>query len=235
MGEPSMGSAEKFRGDSTEVCTSSSPWFSSEDIPAEAWDGTVVQIEDVLVRKGVKFNKGKSRPRELCLKFKDVDKELVVNVTNRRILDSMFSPATERWVGKWVTLYVQKGIQTGDGSTKNGVRFRDDGPRGARPPVQAAPPAAAPKPAAAPPVAPAAAPVTPAADAASAPRDDGPFGPFVRADAIKRVLDAKNRDHLKAALAELKITAATPRDVAALDDATLERLDEHVFDLAIPL
>lgn len=145
MGEPSMGSAEKFRGDSTEVCTSSSPWFSAEDIPADSWDGIVIQIEDVLARKGVKFNKGRSRPRELSLKFAGIDKELVVNVTNRRILDSMFTPATANWVGKWVTAYVQKGITTGDGSTKNGIRFRDDGPKGARPPVakQAAAPDAA--------------------------------------------------------------------------------------------
>lgn len=139
MGEPNMGHAEKFRGDSTEVCTSSSPWFSAEDIPADSWDGFVVQIEDVLVRKGVKFNKGKSRPRELALKFTGIEKELVVNVTNRRILDSMFTPATANWVGKWVTAYVQKGITTGDGSTKNGIRFRDDGPKGARPPVSSKP------------------------------------------------------------------------------------------------
>lgn len=139
MGEPNMGHAEKFRGDSTEVCTSSSPWFSAEDIPADSWDGVVLQIEDVLVRKGVKFNKGKSRPRELSLKFAGIEKELVVNVTNRRILDSMFTPATANWVGKWVTAYVQKGITTGDGSTKNGIRFRDDGPKGARPPVSSKP------------------------------------------------------------------------------------------------
>lgn len=137
MGEPNMGTAEEFRGDSTEVCTSSSPWFSAEDIPADSWDGVILQIENVLVRKGVRFNKGKSRPRELSLKFKDVEKELVVNVTNRRIIDSMFTPATANWVGKWVTAYVQKGITTGDGSTKNGIRFRDDGPKGARPPASA--------------------------------------------------------------------------------------------------
>lgn len=139
MGEPNMGTARQFRGDSTEICTSQSPWFSSEDIPADSWDGIVIQIEDVLVCKGVKFNKGKSRAQELSLKFAGIEKELVVNVTNRRILDGMFSPATANWVGKWVTAYVQKGIQTGDGSTKNGIRFRDDGPKGARAPVSSKP------------------------------------------------------------------------------------------------
>lgn len=225
MGEPSMGTAKQYRGDSTEVCTSSSPWFCSEDIPSDSWDRFVVQIEDVFERRGVKFFKGKSRPSELTLKFTGIEKELVVNVTNRRVIDGMFSPATPNWIGKWVTLYVQKGITTGGGEVKNGVRFRDDGPKGARPPVQHAPPPVAPKP-----------PATPPTEAPRLPGDDtGPFGAFVRADALKRVLDPKNRDHLKAALAELKVSAASPAEVRALDDATLEKLDERVFDLAIPL
>lgn len=67
------------------------------------------------------------------------------------------------------------------------------------------------------------------------PGDLGPFGGYVRADAIGRVLDPKNRDHLKTALADLKVSASTPAEVRALDDATLEKLDERVFDLAIPL
>lgn len=65
--------------------------------------------------------------------------------------------------------------------------------------------------------------------------DSGPHGVFVRADALARVLDPKNRDHLKTALADLNVIAAAAADVRALDDATLEKLDERVFDLAIPL
>lgn len=139
MAEPSMGNAKQFRGDSTDICTSSSPWFNAEDIPADSWTRYVVQIEDVLERTGVKFNKGRSRPKELTLKFTGHEKELVVNVTNRRIIDGMFTPATPKWIGKWVTLYVQGGITTGDGSTKNGIRFRDDGPKGAPSPVSSKP------------------------------------------------------------------------------------------------
>lgn len=233
MGEPSMGTAKQYRGDSTEVCTSSSPWFCSEDIPSDSWDRFVVQIEDVFERRGVKFFKGKSRPSELTLKFAGIEKELVVNVTNRRVIDGMFSPSTPNWIGKWVTLYVQKGITTGGGEVKNGVRFRDDGPKGARPPVQHAAPSAAPKP---PAPQPTAATTTATPEPIREPGDDaGPFGAFVRADALKRVLDAKNRDHLKAALSELKISAASPAEVRALNDADLEKLDERVFDLAIPL
>lgn len=106
-----------------------------------------------------------------------------------------------------------------------------------------APKSAAPAPKAAPPklAAPAAKPDFPAPARADdipfrEPGDDsGPLGPFVRADALKRVLDPSNRDHLRTALADLKVTAATPADVRALDDATLEKIDERVFDLAIPL
>ena len=83
MAEPSMGNAKQFRGDSTEVCVSSSPWFNAEDIPADSWTRYVVQIEDVLERTGVKFNKGRSRPRELTLKFTGHEKELVVNASRR--------------------------------------------------------------------------------------------------------------------------------------------------------
>lgn len=228
MGEPSMGNAERFRGDSTEVCTSSSPWFSSEDIPADSWDGIVVQIEDVLVRKGVKFNKGKSRPRELCLKFAGIDKELVVNVTNRRIIDGMFSPATERWVGKWVTLYVQKGITTGDGSTKNGIRFRDDGPKGARPPVQHAPPPVAPKP---PPAQPAAT-TAPATNAPGAPA--APDAVWNRDRVLAYLTDSRNRAATKAEAARLGKSIATSADLKALDDDTLAVLETRVFDAMTP-
>ncbi len=65
--------------------------------------------------------------------------------------------------------------------------------------------------------------------------DASPVGPFIRADALKRVLDPLSREHLKTALADLKLVAPTPADVKALADVDLARLDERVFDLAIPL
>lgn len=65
--------------------------------------------------------------------------------------------------------------------------------------------------------------------------DSGPHGAYVRADALARILDPKNRDYLKTALADLKVSASSPAEVRALDDATLAKLDERVFDLAIPI
>lgn len=162
MGEPSVGRAKQYRGDSSEVCYSQSPWFCSDDIPSESWEGFVVQIEDVLERAGVKFTKGRSRESELTLKFRAIEKELVVNITNRRQLDAMFSKSVPAWLGKWITLYVQTGVRTGDGEVKNGIRIRfQEG--GARPPTTA-PKSAATKPAseAPPTAAPKAAPAGPA-------------------------------------------------------------------------
>lgn len=97
--------------------------------------------------------------------------------------------------------------------------------------VKANPKPAAPKPAA--PKAPA--PVAPPTADDIPLKEAGPFGGYVRADALGRILDPKNRDHLKTALADLNVIAAAAADVRALDDATLEKLDERVFDLAIPL
>lgn len=123
MGEPSMGTATPFRGDSAEICFSESPWFSASDIPSESWKGYVVKIEAVLERKGVRFNKGRARARELFLKFVGVDKELRCNITIRRTLDSIIGPSCADWWGKAITLFVQGGIETAEG-IKNGVRVR---------------------------------------------------------------------------------------------------------------
>lgn len=127
MAEPSMGRAEPFRGQASDVCFSQSPWFNADEIPAEAWDGYVVQIEEVRAREGVRFNKGKARPVELFLKFAGIDKELRVNITIRRTLDDILGPTCDRWFGKFITLYVQGGVDTSEGK-KNGVRVRRDLP-----------------------------------------------------------------------------------------------------------
>lgn len=131
-----MGTAEPFRGQASDVCFSQSPWFNADEIPADAWGGYVVQIEEVRARRGVKFNKGKAREAELFLKFVGIEKELRVNVTIRRTLDEAISPICGDWFGKWITLFVQGGIDTSEGK-KNGVRVRPS-----------LPPQGAPKPAA---------------------------------------------------------------------------------------
>jgi len=136
MAEPSMGRAEPFRGQASDVCFSQSPWFNADEIPADAWGGYVVQIEEVRARKGVNFNKGKARDVELFLKFVGIEKELRVNVTIRRTLDTAISPVCGDWFGKFITLYVQGGIDTSEGK-KNGVRVRPSLPPQAAPKGQA--------------------------------------------------------------------------------------------------
>lgn len=123
MAEPNMGRAEPFRGQASDVCFSQSPWFNADEIPADSWGGYVVQIEEVRARRGVRFNKGKARDVELFLKFAGIEKELRVNVTIRRTLDSLLGPICADWFGKWITLFVQGGIDTSEGK-KNGVRVK---------------------------------------------------------------------------------------------------------------
>jgi hypothetical protein len=144
MAQPEMGTPEVFRGQASDVCYSTSPWFNCEEIPADSWGGYVVQIEEVRARRGVKFNKGKAKERELFLKFAGIEKELRVGVTIRRVLDEMISPMCGEWFGKRITLFVQGGIDTSEGK-KNGVRVRPNLP------PQVAPKQDAPKPSAPPP------------------------------------------------------------------------------------
>lgn len=132
-----MGRAEPFRGQASDVCFSQSPWFNADEIPAESWGGYVVQIEEVRARRGVKFNKGKAREVELFLKFAGIEKELRVNVTIRRTLDSLIGPICADWFGKFITLFVQGGIDTSEGK-KNGVRVKPSLPPQSAPKGQAA-------------------------------------------------------------------------------------------------
>ena len=110
----------------------------------EGHKGLALQIEEVRARRGVKFNKGKAKERELFLKFAGIEKELRVGVTIRRVLDEMISPMCGEWFGKRITLFVQGGIDTSEGK-KNGVRVRPNLP------PQVAPKQDAPKPSAPPP------------------------------------------------------------------------------------
>lgn len=132
-----MGRAEPFRGQASDVCFSQSPWFNADEIPAESWGGYVVQIEEVRARRGVKFNKGKAREVELFLKFAGIEKELRVNVTIRRTLDSLIGPICADWFGKFITLFVQGGIDTSEGK-KNGVRVKPSLPPQSAPRGQSA-------------------------------------------------------------------------------------------------
>lgn len=141
MAEPSKGTAQQYRGDSRDIVKSDSFWFSSDDVPADATEGYVVQIEDVLARRGVKFNKGRSREVEVFLKFAGIEKELRVNITIRRVLDQVFSPDTSTWVGKWVTLFVQQGIKCEGGEVRTGVRVRNQQTRPPEPRRAASAPA----------------------------------------------------------------------------------------------
>jgi hypothetical protein len=83
-----------------------SPWLTSEDLQARGKTELTVTIEHVLKYDGLKFQDGKVRRNALSLKLKGMDRELVLNKTNRLALNLMFGKLTKDWRGKQVTLFV---------------------------------------------------------------------------------------------------------------------------------
>lgn len=227
-----MGRAEPYRGQASDVCYSQSPWFNADEIPADAWDGYVVQIEEVRARRGVRFNKGRARDVELFLKFAGIEKELRVNVTIRRSLDALIGPMCADWFGKWITLYVQGGIDTNEGK-KNGVRVRPSlppqrAPSGQAPTVSEAERDGSPQSDPAP--------VATAAEPWAEP--ERPAAPEWTKEAALADLARFVKTHpqrVKTALAEthLDTVVRKPSDIGGLNEESVRRLHEAVIAAAL--
>lgn len=86
-----------------------SNWLSAETIPHDR--DTLVQIDAVIRRRMVKFQKGDVRKGFGSLRFKGKEKELGLNATNIRILKALFGPDTGEWFGKWIALYVDQNVE----------------------------------------------------------------------------------------------------------------------------
>lgn len=81
-----------------------SMWLTNEDL-IEGKDFPV-EIESVLLYKKVEFLEGRERTNVLALKFKDRERQLLVNGTIRKCLNAMFGSVTKNWTGNTVRLYV---------------------------------------------------------------------------------------------------------------------------------
>ncbi len=120
-------------------------WLTSEDLPHDR--DTEVVIEQINMRKGVKWQGGRVSPVVVSAQFKGKSRELRLNATHRKTLRNLFQSSEGRdFVGKRVALYVEQDVRRPDGTTGPAVRIRakrlpQDGP--------------APKPAEAPPADPA--------------------------------------------------------------------------------
>lgn len=119
----SAGTAKPYRGPSG--IARESNWLTFEDLP-EGRD-VVVEIEEVLERRGVVFQGGRKKPIVLALKFKGKDRELGLNSTNRKRLNKLFGYMTGNWVGKRITLYVDPHVQMA-GEEVSAVRIRPTEP-----------------------------------------------------------------------------------------------------------
>ncbi len=94
-----------------------SKYLKKEDVADEVI-GTIHAIE----KKNVALD---DQPAEFkwLMKFDELKKPLILNVTNLRILGKAFGDETSNWMGKTVVLYVDEGVTYG-GQLVGGIRVR---------------------------------------------------------------------------------------------------------------
>ncbi len=96
-------------------------WLTAENL-VEGKDA-VVTIEDVLHYKTVTFEGGREKHNMGGLKFAGRDRVLLLNATNRKVLNKAFGINTKLWKGEKVTLYVADAQFAGE--TVKAVRIRN--------------------------------------------------------------------------------------------------------------
>ena len=127
--------SQPFDGTSPEM-KKPSPWLASEDLLDRG--PVAVEIEQVYRHRDAVFDDGR-KETVYALKFKDRQKQLILNATNRKRLVEMFgSTQVKTWIGKKIGLYVDPDVRKPGGArgeTCCGIRIR---------PAPAAPTKAAP-------------------------------------------------------------------------------------------
>lgn len=103
-----------------------SVWLTYEDL-VEGRDAPV-KIVDVLLYPSVKFQGGRTRINALGLRFEGKQRVLLLNATNRKVLNKAFSNIAKSWKGQTVVLYVAETSMAGE--TVKCVRIRDQKARG---------------------------------------------------------------------------------------------------------
>lgn len=104
-----------------------STWLTHEDL-VEGRDSTVT-IEKVLRYPEVVFEQGRVKKNAIGLQFKETKRVLLVNSTNRKLLNSMFGSLTKAWKGQKITLFDTETEAYGE--TVKCVRIRKKGARAA--------------------------------------------------------------------------------------------------------
>ena len=105
-----------------------SPWLASEDLlgisPQQVVIAGVYQHEDV------PMDGGRKEKLLFAIAFEKIQKQMILNATNRKSLSRQFGADTKNWIGKQVTLTVQDGIRKPGGragETTTGLRIIDPG------------------------------------------------------------------------------------------------------------
>lgn len=104
-----------------------STWLTHEDL-FEGRDSTVT-VEKVLRYPKLSFEKGREKNNAIGLQFKETKRVLLVNATNRKLMNAMYGTLTKGWKGQKVTLFVTETEAYGE--TVKCVRIRKKGARGA--------------------------------------------------------------------------------------------------------
>jgi hypothetical protein len=104
----------------------SSPWLASEDLlgisPQQVTIAGVYQHEDV------PMDGGRKEKLLFAIAFERIQKQMILNATNRKALSRQFGADTKNWIGKQVMLTVQDGIRKPGGragETTTGLRIVD--------------------------------------------------------------------------------------------------------------
>ena len=102
----------------------SSPWLASEDLlgisPQQVIISGVFQHEDV------PMDGGRKEKLLFAIGFEKIQKQMILNATNRKALSRQFGADTKNWIGKSVSLFVQDGIRKPGGragETTTGLRI----------------------------------------------------------------------------------------------------------------
>jgi len=116
--------SDPFHGRSAEMRKPTN-WLASEDL-LDLGPVPVV-IEGVFKHVDAEFDGGR-KETVYALKFKDKQKQLVLNATNRKTLVDMFGTTkVDQWIGKTITLVVVDNVRKPGGKrgeTTTGIRIQ---------------------------------------------------------------------------------------------------------------
>ena len=111
--------SQKFTGRASEM--KKSDWLAVEDIEDIA--PVSMTIKCVYLHHNVEFEKGRKEPKVYSLAFESAHKQLVLNASNRKVLQKAFGNDAKKWTGKPVSLTVQPLPREFQGHT-HGIRIQ---------------------------------------------------------------------------------------------------------------